>query len=160
MMQKKGGYFVLKVFDTFSSATIEMIYFLTYLYEDVTIMKPMTSRPANSEKYIVCSHFKQVSNLEEIKQRICEIYIELQKNPFVSFLNLEMPNVFLNKIREINSIFGQSQVSTILSVLTYITDEKKNEKTEQLRKSHIHKCVKWCKKNNMEIHDKYDGYYT
>ena len=158
MMQKKGGSFILKVFDTFSSSTIEMIYFLTYLYEEVTIMKPMTSRPANSERYVICSNFKQVSNLEDIKTRLCDLYEEIQKTPFVSFLDLEIPNLFLNKIREINSIFGQSQVSTISAVLTYITDEKKGEKMEQLRKSHIHKCVKWCKKNNMNVHEKYEGY--
>ena len=159
MMQKKGGHFILKVFDTFSSSTIELIYLLTYLYEEVIISKPMTSRPANSEKYILCTKFKMVHNIEEIKQKICQMYTSVQDNPYTSILDLEIPNLFLNKIREINSIFGQSQVSTILSVLTYITDDKKNDKLEQLRKSHIHKCVKWCKKNNMEIHDKYYGVY-
>ena len=158
MMQKKGGHFILKVFDTFSSCTIEMIYFLTYLYEEVTIMKPMTSRPANSERYIICTHFKQVPNLEEIKTRLCEMYEAVQSSPLISFLDLEIPNVFLNKIREINSIFGQSQVSTISAVLTHITDEKKGDKLDQLRKSHIHKCVKWCKKNNLSVHEKYEGY--
>jgi len=159
MMQKKGGHFILKVFDTFSSSTIELIYLLTYLYEEVIVSKPMTSRPANSEKYILCNKFKMVHNIEEIKNKICEIYTNVQDNPYTSILDMELPNLFLNKIREINSIFGQSQVSTILSVLTYITDDKKNEKVDQLRKSHIHKCVKWCKKNNMEIHDKYYGVY-
>lgn len=159
MMQKKGGHFVLKVFDTFSSSTIELIYLLTYLYEDVILTKPMTSRPANSEKYVICSKFKMVSNIEAIKDRICEMYTTIQENPYQSILQMEIPNLFLNKIKEINSIFGQSQVSTILSVLTYITDEKKGEKMEQLRKSHVHKCVKWCKKNNMEIHDKYYSVY-
>jgi len=159
MMQKKGGHFILKVFDTFSSSTIELVYLLTYLYEEVIVSKPMTSRPANSEKYILCNKFKMVHNIEEIKNKICEIYPTVQANPYNSILDLELPNLFLNKIREINSIFGQSQVSTILSVLTYITDDKKNDKLEQLRKSHIHKCVKWCKKNNMDIHDKYYGMY-
>lgn len=159
MMQKKGGHFILKVFDTFSSSTIELIYLLTYLYEEVIVSKPMTSRPANSEKYILCNKFKMVHNIEEIKDKICYIYKTVQDNPYTSILDVELPNLFLNKIREINSIFGQSQVSTILSVLTYITDDKKNEKVDQLRKSHIHKCVKWCKKNNMEIHDKYYGVY-
>jgi len=159
MMQKKGGHFILKVFDTFSSSTIELVYLLTYLYEEVIISKPMTSRPANSEKYILCNKFKMVHNIEEIKNKICEIYTKVQSTPYTSILRMELPNLFLNKIREINSIFGQSQVSTILSVLTYITDDKKNDKLEQLRKSHIHKCVKWCKKNNMEIHDKYYGVY-
>ena len=159
MMQKKGGHFVLKVFDTFCSSTLELIYLLTYLYEDVIISKPMTSRPANSEKYIICTHFKMVSNLQEIKDRICECYADVQSRPYTSILNLELPNLFLNKIREINSIFGQSQISTILSVLTYITDDKKVDKLDQLKKSHMNKCVKWCKKNNLDIHEKYMNLY-
>jgi 23S rRNA U2552 (ribose-2'-O)-methylase RlmE/FtsJ len=159
MMQKKGGHFVLKVFDTFSSSTLELLYLLTYLYEEVNISKPLTSRPANSEKYVICTKFKTVHNLEEIKDRICEIYPNIQSNPYISVLNTEIPNSFLNKVKEVNSIFGQSQISTILSVLTYINDEKKVEKTDQLRKSHINKCVKWCKKNHMEINEKYYGIY-
>lgn len=159
MMQKKGGHFILKVFDTFSSSTIELLYLLTYLYEEVSISKPLTSRPANSEKYILCTKFKMVHNIEAIKDRMCEIFTTVQSNPYTSILNMELPNSFLNKIREINSIFGQSQVSTILSVLTYITDDKKGEKIDQLRKSHINKCVKWCKKNHMEINEKYYGIY-
>jgi 23S rRNA U2552 (ribose-2'-O)-methylase RlmE/FtsJ len=159
MMQKKGGHFILKVFDTFCSSTLELIYLLTYLYEDVIICKPMTSRPANSEKYIICTNFKMVPNIQEIKDRICEMYEQVQSNPYTSILNIELPNLFLNKIREINSIFGQSQISTILSVLTYITDDKKGDKLDQLKKSHMNKCVKWCKKNNLEIHDKYVNLY-
>jgi 23S rRNA U2552 (ribose-2'-O)-methylase RlmE/FtsJ len=159
MMQKKGGHFILKVFDTFCSSTLELIYLLTYLYEDVIISKPMTSRPANSEKYIICTNFRMVPNIQEIKDRICECYEQIQTNPYTSILNLELPNLFLNKIREINSIFGQSQISTILSVLTYITDDKKMDKLDQLKKSHINKCVKWCKKNNLEVHDKYMNLY-
>jgi len=159
MMQKKGGHFVLKVFDTFSSSTMELLYLLTYLYEEVNISKPLTSRPANSEKYVVCTKFKMVHNLEAIKDRICEIYPFVQSHPYQSILKTELPNSFLSKVKEVNSIFGQSQISTILSVLTYINDEKKVEKTDQLRKSHINKCVKWCKKNHMEINEKYYGIY-
>jgi len=159
MMQKKGGHFILKVFDTFHSSTLELIYLLTYLYEEVIVSKPMTSRPANSEKYIICTNFKMVSNIDSIKNRICQIYEEVQSKPYASILKAELPNLFLNKIREINSIFGQSQISTILSVLTYITDEKKGEKMDQLRKSHMNKCIKWCKRNNMEVHDRYTHMY-
>ena len=29
------------------------------------------------------------------------------------------------------------------------------QKIEQIKRSHINKCIKWCKKNNMIINDKY-----
>ena len=56
-MQKKGGHFVLKIFDSFMSYTIDLLYLLSSFYEKVYITKPNTSRYANSEKYIVCKNF-------------------------------------------------------------------------------------------------------
>lgn len=57
-LQKQGGTFILKVFDIFAQATIDILYILSSLYEKCYIIKPNTSRNANSEKYIVCKLFK------------------------------------------------------------------------------------------------------
>ena len=57
-MQKQGGHFILKVFDIFHQSSVELIYLLSCFYERVYIIKPHTSRHANSEKYIVCKKFK------------------------------------------------------------------------------------------------------
>lgn len=51
---KRGGDFVLKVFDTVSKISADTIYILTRCFGKVSILKPVTSRPANSERYIVC----------------------------------------------------------------------------------------------------------
>jgi len=56
-MQKKGGSFILKVFDCFMEQTIDILYILSCFYEKVYFTKPLTSRYANSEKYIVCKNF-------------------------------------------------------------------------------------------------------
>ena len=55
--QKKRGSFILKVFDIFHQATIDIIAILSSMYEHVFITKPNTSRYVNSEKYIVCLGF-------------------------------------------------------------------------------------------------------
>ena len=36
---------------------IKLIYLLKCLYGEVIIDKPVTSRPANSEKYVICKDF-------------------------------------------------------------------------------------------------------
>ena len=41
---------------------MKFLYILYNSYERVYITKPFTSRPANSEKYIVCEDFKTVDN--------------------------------------------------------------------------------------------------
>lgn len=47
-MQKTNGTFILKIYDIFSPATIDLIYILSSFYKKVYITKPSTSRTANS----------------------------------------------------------------------------------------------------------------
>ncbi|KAL0211567.1 hypothetical protein RCL1_005193 [Eukaryota sp. TZLM3-RCL] len=51
---RRGGSFVLKVFDIFSPFTVSLLYILYASFQRFSIFKPVTSRPANSERYIVC----------------------------------------------------------------------------------------------------------
>ena len=152
VLQKKGGSFVLKVFDTYTSTMTEIIYLLTYLYEEVIFIKPTMSRPANSEKYIVCMKFKQVHNLEDMIEKMILFYPRLKAEPIYSFLDLYIPNCFLSKLKEINSILGQAQNIAILKILLSISDESP-ENQEYYKKRYLVKCMKWCKKQNLPIHE-------
>jgi len=151
VLQKKGGSFVLKIFDTFSHCSIQLIYLLTYLYEDVCITKPLPSRPANSEKYIICNNFKMVSNLPSLIEQILKNFTLIKTNKLTSIFNNPISNLFIDKIKEINSIYGQSQIENIVSILNNIKDNTRHEKQEQLKKSYLGKCVKWCSKNNLPV---------
>lgn len=51
---KKGGNALFKLFDLLQSPTVELIYILYLHFESIAIIKPITSRPANGERYIVC----------------------------------------------------------------------------------------------------------
>ena len=55
--------FVLKIFDIFTLPTIQIIFILSSVYDNVYICKPNTSRIANSEKYLVCKNYKHNRNL-------------------------------------------------------------------------------------------------
>jgi 23S rRNA U2552 (ribose-2'-O)-methylase RlmE/FtsJ len=57
-MLKKGGSLVLKIFDLFTTPTLDLLALLSSLYDHVSIVKPVTSRYANSEKYVVCTGFR------------------------------------------------------------------------------------------------------
>lgn len=72
-LQKKGGSFVLKIFDMFFKNTIDIVYLLCSCYEDVSIIKPYTSRMANSEKYVICKSFKYSDSSAYIS-RFTELY--------------------------------------------------------------------------------------
>lgn len=48
------GHFVVKIFDLFTSFSVSLIYLMHKCFSKVSICKPNTSRPANSERYLVC----------------------------------------------------------------------------------------------------------
>jgi 23S rRNA U2552 (ribose-2'-O)-methylase RlmE/FtsJ len=70
-MQLKSGHFIIKIYDTITRSTCQLIYYLTHFYENVSIIKPRTSRYTNSEKFIVAKKFKgatvdDLKNLDKI----------------------------------------------------------------------------------------------
>lgn len=55
---RKGGCFVLKLFDTFSPLSRAVLYLSCFLYRRVHIAKPRHSRVVNSERYLVCVDYQ------------------------------------------------------------------------------------------------------
>ena len=124
IMQKKGGHFVLKIFDVFKIKTVEIIYLLCNLYENVFIFKPNTSRSANSEKYIICRNYK--NNNKRIISNIIENFDILinQVETIHSLFNIQFNQLFITKLQEINAIYGQQQLENIKNTLGLIRELK------------------------------------
>lgn len=55
---KKGGSFITKQYTAFESRTVSLIYLVSTFFEEFYICKPVTSRKANSETYLVGKKFK------------------------------------------------------------------------------------------------------
>jgi len=51
---KEGGNFVVKVFDTVTELSAQLLYIASLCFDKITLFKPITSRPANAEKYLIC----------------------------------------------------------------------------------------------------------
>ena len=148
-MQKKGGHFILKIFDIFSKLTVDMLYLLSCIYSEVYITKPHTSRLANSEKYIVCKNFllEDSSGLYEV---FCNEFSKLDTPEEIhSILNLEHDYYFLNKIEEINVVLGQRQLENIITTLNMISNRNNYDKIDSMKKLHIQKCITWCEKHDI-----------
>ncbi|KAJ3332131.1 FtsJ methyltransferase domain-containing protein 2 [Kappamyces sp. JEL0680] len=56
---KKGGNFVVKLFDLLTDFSVELVYLLYLYFERISICKPFSSRPANSERYLVCLNLQE-----------------------------------------------------------------------------------------------------
>lgn len=153
-MQKKNGAFVLKIFDSFMNHSIDLLYLLSSFYEKVYISKPQTSRSANSEKYIVCKRFMYNSNIS-FYGYIHRTFQQMSMSTTFAFrfLNISIPNYYLTKLEEYNSIFGQQQIENIHNTICLIETKQKMDKIDMLIKTNIQKCLSWCIKFNVPFHE-------
>ena len=154
-MQKVGGTFILKVYDTFTRISLDLLFLLYNLYDQVTIIKPNTSRFANSEKYVVCKGFRNTGNTLDIVKLFYKILArsdvagEIMNGHLFDF---PLPYLFTNKIEEYNAILGQQQIDTIVSTIYLIDNNNKYDKIEHMKKKYIQKCITWCQKFNIPYH--------
>jgi 23S rRNA U2552 (ribose-2'-O)-methylase RlmE/FtsJ len=155
VMQKYKGCFVLKIFDCFMCHTIDLLALLSSCYEKVYITKPQTSRYANSEKYIVCKHFKH-KNTEQLYRYLRVSFnhvLECKDMIIKRYLSSPISSLFLCKVEECNAIFGQQQMENIYNTLNMILD--KDDKKDQLIKTNTQKCIAWCSKYNIAFNPFY-----
>jgi 23S rRNA U2552 (ribose-2'-O)-methylase RlmE/FtsJ len=152
VMQKLGGTYILKIFDCFMPHSIDILYILSSFYEKVYIIKPYTSRYANSEKYIVCKGFifNSCQQFFPSLHQAFEKMVNAPADTHVSrFLNFRIPLYFLTKVDEYNAVFGQQQIENIYYTITLIDNKHKYDKIETLIRNNVLKCQFWCTKNKV-----------
>ena len=109
--QKTGGTFILKMYDISYVNSINLLHILNYFYTSVKIIKPYTSRPCNSEKYIKCENFKGFdgiasSIIEKIKTNLFTLLtnskktIEAEYKHINIFENFKLDNTPILKFNE------------------------------------------------------------
>ena len=154
-MQKKGGAFVLKVFDCFMQHTMDALCILSSFYDKVYITKPNTSRYANSEKYIVCKNFLMPTCerffpfIHRAFEKMTTITNESSCLYVHRFLNIPLPLCFVSKLEEYNAILGQQQIENIHYTILFIDNKHNQEKIDNLIKMNVQKCMQWCTKHNI-----------
>lgn len=147
-VQKRGGTFIIKVFDTFTQASVDFLYLLSSLYESVQAVKPGTSRQANSEKYLVCKGFHgDVPPMLQGGIAGCVISMENGER-LMRLYNVPLPYFFVTKVEELNAMLGQQQIESIASTLA-LMDGPKPDRLESLRRSNVQKCIGWCQRHRL-----------
>uniref|UniRef100_A0AC34QA20 Cap-specific mRNA (nucleoside-2'-O-)-methyltransferase 1 n=1 Tax=Panagrolaimus sp. JU765 TaxID=591449 RepID=A0AC34QA20_9BILA len=72
-----GGNFICKLFDIFTPFSVGLIYLMYLSFAKVSLHKPITSRPANSERYLYCQDLTPFG-LEVVKPHLIEINKKLE----------------------------------------------------------------------------------
>lgn len=152
-LQKYNGVFLLKIYDIHCMTTIKMLYILKQMYNSITFIKPLSSRPANSEKYILCVGFRGNTHPSYIE------YVKLLDHTIKRWddhktISIHVPIRFIKDVVEYNAYYIIKQVMHINKTLCFI-HAMKNEKTDprfvtNLRQQ-LAKAIKWCNKYSIPI---------
>lgn len=122
---RKGGHFVCKVFDMYTPFSVGLFYLLYRSFERVCLFKPVTSRPANSERYIVCENLlQQDSAVQEYLFAVNDTLIQLHPQSDIlsvvpeSILDDEM--MFTEYVTAYNDSFGVNQITHLKKLQYYV----------------------------------------
>jgi 23S rRNA U2552 (ribose-2'-O)-methylase RlmE/FtsJ len=123
-VQKDGGHFVCKIYETFTENTLKLISILKAFYSEVYVTKPLTSRASNSEKYLVCKNFK--ANKENLT--ILELmFKDIEKNSSLDVLSIFSSYVISREFRltmiNLNILVSNIQFVAINKLVDFVNKQ-------------------------------------
>jgi 23S rRNA U2552 (ribose-2'-O)-methylase RlmE/FtsJ len=151
---KKNGHFIIKLFDLFTLNSIQYLQLLNNCFENVTIFKPETSRPANSEKYIVCTNY--LDNLSNEQKHHLLLNIDkwkMNENEQVIFKKYKISNELCYDIDKLNKIYIDFQIKSITYILNIITNKLNKNEYHNTLKDQVFNAIEWCEKYQIPINE-------
>lgn len=70
-----GGRFVCKLYSTFSESTAALLFLTTRMFEDVSIVKPKSSRVTGPERYLYAAGMKTGQEVEKIRKALLQSHV-------------------------------------------------------------------------------------
>ncbi len=112
-----GGMMISKIYDTLGNVMTSILYIATLVFEKVYIVKPLTSRLVNSEKYLCCSGYKRNDNIIKI---IFDIIKNSNENRIPkTIINpeiIENDKIFMNSLKTFNEAYIIKQIEALKKV--------------------------------------------
>lgn len=112
-----GGNLVLKIYDTVRKVSIDAMYILASCFEKLFVFKPMSSRPANAEKYVIGLKLKDgIQDYIDICRQVYETYTD---DTYVAGIFGDLDPAFVGWMTWANDTHVQQQtyyVSAILAI--------------------------------------------
>ncbi|KAJ8670272.1 hypothetical protein QAD02_001531 [Eretmocerus hayati] len=144
MIVRTGGHFVTKVFDLFTPFSAGLVYIMFRCFNDVSIFKPNTSRPANSERYLICRnkrpHIEHIEDyLFKANQRLLR---SSKKNDLLELVpvdKLTSEEDFFNYLKQSNETLGERQIVGLKKIAAYTENKEWFEGRQQTMRE---QCLK------------------
>lgn len=151
---KKGGIFILKIFDFYQKSTVDLLYILSCHFEEWTLYKPCMSRPCNPEHYFVGKGFIGCTNeVFDVLRLWCCILDNNEK--INSLLNMDYSNDFIIKIMELRTKSFENQIGYLERVFNMIDQQYDEKKIKEHLKKNERASYEWCVRFNVPISQNY-----
>jgi hypothetical protein len=137
---RKGGDFFCKIFDTFTPFLHDLLFLLSEVFDKMAVMKPLTSRPANSERYIICMGLRErrpplaeylllvnesLDDDEAAAMKRGNLYVHRLLRPEL------VPASWTDYLRGMNLRIGEAQVHALEETMRFYEDYILNISEEQ-----------------------------
>jgi 23S rRNA U2552 (ribose-2'-O)-methylase RlmE/FtsJ len=146
---KKGGTFILKLFDFYEKATVDLLYFLSCHFTEWTLYKPAMSRPCNPEQYFIGKGFTGCSDEVLDTMRVWCSVIEASE-PLESLIKNELPSDFKKIIKDLRTASFTKQTEYLEKVF-FIIDKNDDKIIKNYLKKNEKSSYEWCIKFKVPI---------
>ena len=121
MLSNNSTNFVLKMYDTYTKTSVDMLFLLHRIFQTVEIFKPLTSRPTNSEKYIICKNLNvkdedKIIIINQLKS-LSECIKNKKDGSYYFTLFDTLPEKFTDYIININKTILENQCKNLKNAL-------------------------------------------
>jgi 23S rRNA U2552 (ribose-2'-O)-methylase RlmE/FtsJ len=140
------GNCVIKVFDIFTKISVDFVMLLSYLFQEIYLHKPLTSRSTNSEKYIVCKNFRKELLSVKLRNYLFNMFCKINNNEEITSLFKENDKLNAN-IKKCNNYFINHKIDAINDTLNFIKKNNNNNFSFYYKNENFDKL----KKNNNNI---------
>lgn len=132
---------VLKLFDCNSGATRDLIAILASCFSSWTLVKPVTSRPCNSEWYFIGKGaYRDRTDAIQLLQIVRDGLAEQPPKQYVRLLEM---NPIEDSLKQIQEARVEIQMCALKRVLAFCNQSQSSEQT-QLWKAQVEPSIHWC----------------
>ncbi|XP_069191873.1 cap-specific mRNA (nucleoside-2'-O-)-methyltransferase 1 isoform X2 [Procambarus clarkii] len=125
---RTDGHFVCKLFDVFTTFSVGLVYLMYRCFKYVCLHKPNTSRPANSERYIICKWKRKDTDdvyrfLYEMNERLIGLRSSsMDVTELVPLEHLKADQEFYDYIYTSNNELGFRQMVSLRKIQIFCQD--------------------------------------
>ncbi|XP_053684883.1 cap-specific mRNA (nucleoside-2'-O-)-methyltransferase 2 [Sabethes cyaneus] len=124
-----GGSLILKMFTLFEHCSVNLLYLLYVCFEQLNVFKPCTSKPGNSEVYIIAKGFRPPEGIDRYLNRIFDnLYSEN-----AMFDRQYIPDDFIEQVHRCSYDFMAAQQNVIEHNIHFY---RRKDEQEDLRLKH------------------------